>query len=99
MHEHQDEAIGTAARAMAKKVESFVRDTVMPFERDSRQGTHGPDGMLVQELRALAREAGVLTPHISESGEHFTQLETALILRKSGAIPPGPRRTQHSSSG
>jgi acyl-CoA dehydrogenase len=44
----------------------------------------------VQELRTLARQAGVLTPHILASGAHLTQRGTAAVLRKSGLSPLGP---------
>lgn len=78
------------AAAIAARVESFVREVVIPFERDPRLTGHGPPDELVVELRALARAAGVLTPHILANGEHLTQRETALVLRKSGLSPLGP---------
>ncbi len=49
---------------IADRVEEFVRKKVIPFEKDSRVGAHGPEESLVHELKAMAREAGVLTPHI-----------------------------------
>src|SRR5262249_26346023 len=63
---------------------------VIPFERDPRCGAHGPSEELVHELRAKARAAGVLTPHILPGGEHLTQLETATVLKRSGLSPLGP---------
>ena len=53
------------ANQIAARVEHFVRDTVIPYEQDARCGEHGPSDDLVQELRGLARDAGVLTPHLS----------------------------------
>jgi len=44
----------------------------------------------VAELRGKARAAGVMTPHILPDGGHLTQVETALVLRKSGLSPLGP---------
>jgi acyl-CoA dehydrogenase len=82
--------ISAEAQALAERVESFVRTQVMPFEKDPRNGEHGPTDELALELKALAREAGVLTPHIRPDGSHFTHLETALLLRKSGLTPLGP---------
>ncbi|SIN62623.1 acyl-CoA dehydrogenase [Parasphingorhabdus marina DSM 22363] len=82
--------INSEAREIAEKVEAFVRDKIFPFEKDPRCEDHGPTDELVQEMRALAREAGVLTPHIREDGSHLTHLETALVLRKSGLSPLGP---------
>lgn len=82
--------ISAEAQALAERVESFVRTQVMPFEKDPRNGEHGPTDELSLELKALAREAGVLTPHIRPDGSHFTHFETALLLRKSGLTPLGP---------
>jgi acyl-CoA dehydrogenase len=79
-----------AAQAIAAKVEAFVREVVMRFEGDPRVGPHGPSEELVAQLRALAREAGVLTPHILADGAHLTQRQTAWVLRKSGLSLLGP---------
>jgi acyl-CoA dehydrogenase len=78
------------AREIAGRVEVFVREVVASFERDPRCGGHGPGDDLVNELRAKARDAGVLTPHILPDGSHLTQRETALVLRKAGLSPLGP---------
>jgi acyl-CoA dehydrogenase len=73
------------------KVEAFVRDIVVPYERDPRRDHHGaPTDALVMEMREKARGAGVLTPHIFGDGGHLTQLETAHVLQKSGLSPLGP---------
>ena len=77
------------AKEIGAKVEAFVREVVVPYERDPRCGAHGPSDALVQELRAKAREAGVLSPHILPDG-HLTQLETAHVLIRSGLSPLGP---------
>jgi acyl-CoA dehydrogenase len=81
-----------SARAVeiGSKVEAFVRDVIAPYERDPRCGAHGPSDELVDEMKALARSAGVLTPHILSGGGHLTQLETAYVLRLSGLSPLGP---------
>jgi len=81
-----------AARAaeIAADVEAFVRETVIPYERDPRRDRHGPSDALVMEMREKARAAGVLTPHILADGSHLSQRETALVLRKSGLSPLGP---------
>jgi acyl-CoA dehydrogenase len=80
----------TSAREIAARVERFVRDVVIPYERDPRLGAHGPSEELVLELRVRARAAGVLTPHILPNGDHLTQRETALVLKPSGLSPLGP---------
>jgi acyl-CoA dehydrogenase len=79
-----------SARAIADRVEAFVRNVIIPYEQDSRIGPHGPSDELVAHLRGLAREAGVLTPHVLATGEHLTQQQTAWVLCKSGLSLLGP---------
>tara|TARA_R110000868_G_scaffold226080_9_gene478566 strand:- start:1084 stop:2274 length:1191 start_codon:yes stop_codon:yes gene_type:complete len=81
-----------AAKLIAAKVEAFIREVVVPYERDPRINVHGhgPPEDLVAELRAKARAAGVLTPHILADGTHLTQRETAIVLKPSGLSPLGP---------
>lgn len=74
----------TLANEIAACVEDFVRGTVIPYEKDPRNGAHGPTDDLVQELRGLAKAAGVLTPHILPDGGHLSQQGTARVLIKSG---------------
>jgi len=75
---------------IARRVEAFVRETVIPYEKDDRRDAHGPLDVLVQEMRAKAREAGVLTPHIRADGSHISHRATAIVLRASGLSPLGP---------
>lgn len=78
------------AADIASRVEAFVRDVVVPYEQDPRCGSHGPSEELVVELRAKARTAGVMTPHILPDGSHLTQRDTATVLKMSGLSPLGP---------
>ena len=78
------------AETIGQRVERFVRDVVIGYESDERCGAHGPSEALVQELRAQAREAGVLTPHILPNGEHLSQRETATVLTRTGLSTLGP---------
>jgi acyl-CoA dehydrogenase len=79
------------ALEIGAKVEAFVRNVIVPYERDSRRDHHGnPTDALVDEMKQKARAAGVLTPHIFADGSHLTQLETAYVLQKSGLSPLGP---------
>lgn len=82
--------VSPAAKELAARVEAFVRDKIIPYEKDPRCGAHGPSEDLVREMRELARASGLMTPHIKGGGDHFSHLETALILRKSGLSPLGP---------
>jgi acyl-CoA dehydrogenase len=83
-------AVTDRAADLAERVERFVRETVIPYEKDPRRTSHGPTDAMVQEMRGLARSAGVLTPHILPGDDHLTQIETAVVLRATGLSPLGP---------
>lgn len=83
------EDAGKAAE-IAAKVERFVRDVVIPYEKDPRRDAHGPAESLVSELRDKARAAGLMTPHVIRDGGHLSQRGTAAVLKKSGLSPLGP---------
>jgi len=79
------------AREIADRVETFVRDVVIPYEKDPRRDHHNaPTDELIFELRAKAVAAGVMTPHIMPDGRHLSQRQTALVLRRTGLSPLGP---------
>ena len=87
----EQSTISAQARDMAARVERFVRDEIVPYEKDPRRDHHGaPTDELVYEMRAKARAAGVLTPHILPGGAHLNQRETAIVLIASGLSPLGP---------
>ena len=75
---------------IAANVERFVREVVVPYEKDKRRTSHGPTDELIDELKEKARAAGVLTPHILPDGSHLSQRETAAVLKKSGLSILGP---------
>ncbi|MCE7795413.1 acyl-CoA dehydrogenase family protein [Sphingobium sufflavum] len=82
---------GETVRDIAARVERFVRGVVAPYERDPRRDHHDcPTDALVAELRGLARDAGVVSPHILPDGRHLSQRQTALVLRMTGLSPLGP---------
>jgi len=84
----RDDARGAA---IAARVEAFVRDVVSPYEHDPRCGAHGPSDALIAVLRAKAKAAGVLTPHILADGSHISHRETAQVLRAAGLSTLGPQ--------
>ncbi len=78
-------------KEIGTRVEAFVREIVVPYEKDPRRDHHdAPTDEMVMEMREKARAAGVLTPHILADGSHLSQLETAYVLKKSGLSPLGP---------
>ena len=78
------------AQRIADRVEQFIRDVVVTYETDPRCDGHGPSEELTRELKSLARDAGVLTPHVALDGSHLSQRETAAILIRTGLSPLGP---------
>ncbi|MFA5663392.1 acyl-CoA dehydrogenase family protein [Castellaniella sp.] len=78
------------SRDIGERIEAFVRQKVVPYERDPRCLGHEPEPDLVRELREKARAEGLMTPHIFPDGQHMTQLETAAVLQRSGLSPLGP---------
>jgi acyl-CoA dehydrogenase len=81
------------AQAMAARVEQFIRERVIPAERDPRvAGEHGPAPELIAELRAAARAEGLLAPHVGpEWGGHgLNHAEQATVFRAAGYSPLGP---------
>jgi len=85
--------VSERAAEIADRVERFVRDIVVSYEKDLRCGPHGPSEDLVRELRVMARAAGVLTPHIPSDGSHLTQREMARVFCACGLSPLGPVAT------
>lgn len=81
------------AREIAARVGQFVRDVVIGYEKDPRQGAHGPSAALVAELRDKARVAGLMTPHIRADGSHLSHQGVAIVLRAAGYSPLGPVAT------
>jgi len=75
---------------IATRVETFVREVIIPYEKDPRAESHGPTEELVLEMRDKARAAGLLTPHIPGGTDHVSHRSTALVLQASGLSPLGP---------
>jgi len=74
------------------EVEAFIRERIIPLECDPRQGTHGPKDDFRRELNALARAAGLLTPHVGREwgGLGLDHLSCAIVFEAAGYSPIGP---------
>ena len=74
------------------RTRSFIRDQIIPFEKDPRQNEHGPEEDLRKELIALARKAGLLTPHasIEMGGLGLSHIEKAIVFEEAGYSSLGP---------
>lgn len=75
---------------IAEQVEQFVRDKIIPFEKDKRWKAHGPEESLVVELRELARGEGLIAPHLREDGTHLRHVDVGKVLTAAGLSPLGP---------
>jgi acyl-CoA dehydrogenase len=78
--------------ALADKVKTFVKDEIIPYEKDARWTPHGPTDELRIELNALAKAAGVFAPHVpKEFGGHaISQIGRALVFEAAGYSILGP---------
>ena len=81
-----------ADTALSERVKTFVRDVIIPFEKDPRNGVHGPDDSLRIELNALARSEGLLAPHVSShyGGLGLSHTQRSAVFEAAGYSPLGP---------
>jgi len=87
-----DFAISEELQALRERVRDFVATHVIPREKDPRCGPHGPSDELRNELIAAARNAGLLTAHISEEygGLGLDHRGKAVFFEEAGYSPLGP---------
>ncbi len=77
---------------LKERTASFVRDVIMPLEDDPRQSHHGPTDELRLHVVALAREAGLLSPHLPTEwgGLGLSHVGKAIVFEEAGYSPLGP---------
>ena len=77
---------------LQNKVRTFIREQIIPYEKDSRQDSHGPSEELRAELIQKARSVGLLTPHASKElgGLGLSHVEKALVFVEAGYSTLGP---------
>jgi acyl-CoA dehydrogenase len=83
---------GAREADLVRRVEAFIRETVIPYEGDPRIGRHGPNDDLAHVLKAKARDAGLLSPHVGEAfgGLGLCHREIASVFRTAGYSMLGP---------
>ena len=71
---------------LKEQTETFIRDVVIPYEGDAREGEHGPSDDLKRELMGKARDAGLLSPHVGEEwgGLGLNTREMAVVFEAAG---------------
>ncbi len=74
------------------RTRAFVRDVVLPYEKDPRQSPHGPSDALRRELNALAQRAGLLAPQCDPhwGGLGLSHRERAVVFEEAGYSLLGP---------
>lgn len=74
---------------LRERTERFVRDEIIPREGDARQTAHGPTEEFRLELVALARRAGLLSPHVAREwgGLGLDHRGKAVIFEAAGYSP------------
>lgn len=79
-------------QVLKDKIEDFVLDRIVPYERDPRCSRHGPNDTLRRELNELAREVGVFAPHASRhwGGMGLDHVSIAIAFEAAGLSPLGP---------
>jgi acyl-CoA dehydrogenase len=87
-----DFSLSPELESLRQRTAGFIRDQIMPFERDPRQGPHGPSDELRRELNALARDAGLLAPHTATTwgGLGLSHLGRAVVFEEAGYSLLGP---------
>lgn len=68
------------------RTRAFIRDQVILFEADPRRERQGPTDGLRGELNALARRAGLLSPHVAPEygGLGLTHVGRAIVFEEAG---------------
>jgi len=74
------------------RVATFVREKIIPFEKDPRWGHHGIPEDLRRDLNATAKEAGLLGINSPEEfgGKGFSHFEQAVVFEAAGYSILGP---------
>ncbi|KAB7739532.1 acyl-CoA dehydrogenase [Parvibaculum sedimenti] len=77
---------------LRERTRSFIADEIIPFERDPRVTSHGPNEDLRRELVSLAKKAGLLTPHASKElgGLGLNHIAKAVVFEEAGYSTLGP---------
>jgi acyl-CoA dehydrogenase len=78
--------------ALRDRVSRFIADKIVPYENDPRQGPHGAEESLRRELNALARDAGLMSPHGPKEygGLGLDHRSMAVVFEAAGWSPLGP---------
>ncbi|VVO77507.1 (R)-benzylsuccinyl-CoA dehydrogenase [Pseudomonas fluorescens] len=87
-----DFTISDELTALQARVRDFIATRVIPFEKDSRCGAHGPSEELRRELIEAAASAGLLSAHVSPDygGLGLDHRSKAVFFEEAGYSTLGP---------
>lgn len=87
-----DFSLSSELTELQERVRAFIREKIMPYERDARLTAHGPNEELRGELIALAAQAGLLSSHVSSEfgGLGLDHRSKAIIFEEAGYSLLGP---------
>lgn len=87
-----DFTISKALADLRDQVSAFVREKIIPFERDPRWAHHGIPEDMRRELNAAAKQAGLLGINSPKEfgGKGFSHFEQAVIFEAAGYSILGP---------
>jgi acyl-CoA dehydrogenase len=87
-----DFTISDQLEDLRQRTRDFIRDEVIPLERDPRCTTHGPDESLRRELIAKGRTTGLLAAHVSPEmgGLGLNHRGKAIVFEEAGYSLLGP---------
>ncbi len=77
---------------LQERVRIFIREKIIPYERDPRLTAHGPTEELRDELITLAKQAGLLSSHVSPTfgGLGLDHRSKAVVFEEAGYSLLGP---------
>ncbi len=81
-----DFSIPSELSDLQDRTRAFIRDKIIPLEGDVRQERHGPTDELRRELNALAKEVGLLAPHVAKEygGLGLGHVGRAVVFEETG---------------
>ena len=87
-----DFSLSPELQELQQRTRAFIRDKIIPLERDKRQTRHGPTEEFRRELVALGTEAGLLAPHVGTEygGLGLDNVGKAVVFEEAGYSLLGP---------
>ena len=87
-----DFTIPAELAAVQERTRAFIREKIIPLERDARETAHGPTDAFRRELNGLAEAAGLLAPHVAREhgGLGLGHVGRAIVFEEAGYSVLGP---------